>query len=378
MVANGILVTGMPLIAMFFLAPADFGAFSVFLLIQGVSGAIVLSTVAEPWARHAREISITLSSMRDYYAILSLPSSLSGCITALAAYGITGSLSLSLLAALGAAAGTYRVGARFRLLFDGSAKRAFCGDAIGVAIATVFIALLVWQGIDVSLETVVSLWAVALLSSFLATFRPALPTIAIIRAWNTTYKRDIRVLLADTAITDISGAGSQFLMAPVLGLGGFGTYRAAFNLVAPVRLVIAPLRPVIGSKKPGHFHSLKMTATVLSLMVVSGVMIWQFLELSSRLDIAMGTFGELKDYSVLVSLLFSGSVGLHLYSAIARVHSSPRQILISRAAQACFYGFGPLFAAVLFGLNGALIVAGASALVLSLVWYAVCRPARSS
>lgn len=372
-VVNGILHSGVPLLAMFLLSPVDFGAFSVIQLVFGFGSALVLSVVCEPWARGHREISSPHPSDATYLAVLYLVALATAAVVAIAAALTPGLADLVPWAVAGTVAAVVRLGTRYKLMFEGHARRALLGDSLGLAGIVVGLVVAVLLRLDLELQQMVIIWSLAMLASAAPELRLPGAPLAAVREWRRRYAKTVQILVGDALITDVGGTGVQFLMVPVLGLRDFGVYRALSSSAAPVRLVVAPLRPVLarlGGERltQGRTVLLGLVGTV----VLSGL-VWAALSMVGSANLELGTFAVMAQFAPAVALYFGGNFILQIYSALGRIVASGSHVLGARVCQTLLAGGVPLVAALILGLEWAMYSFAITTWAAAMVWFVVCR-----
>ncbi|MGJ9402127.1 hypothetical protein [Arthrobacter sp. KK5.5] len=174
--------------------------------------------------------------------------------------------------------------------------------------------------------------------------------------------------MIDSAITDLGGVGAQLLLAPILGISGFGIYRAMSNAAAPIRLLIAPLRPLFARRAAVDSLVGVYVGLVVAVCVAVASLVWLLLGIVASEDLRVGTLSELAQFAPIVGLFVGGTLLLHVYSAIGRISLEGHRILRARVLQTVSMGLLPVLAALSFGLFAALLAGAVAICVAAVIW----------
>lgn len=352
---NALVTMGMPLLAMVLIEPAAFGAFSLLQLAYALLASGLLSFIAEPWARAARR-SGTPDAWRDYSGALVVLAVVAAVVGLVMAALSTSLLPVAWAACIGLAAGTYRTGVRYFQQFNGRWLPVVGADLVAIIVAAAGIVLPVVLGGTVTLAVIVVAWAASLLSCALVSRVPSLPRPARLREWVRVHRSDIVILVRDSAITDAGGIGGQLLTAPALGLTAFGTFRAASNVAAPVRMLVAPMRASIASASSRTLLGPRALVATAGVAVLIGAATCVALVAIGRMHLSLGTLSTLAPLALPVGIFVAATLLLHLYSISARVHGNGRTLLLGRVLQSALILVPVPLAAWLWGLDAAIWV----------------------
>lgn len=363
LLTNAGYVLAVQLLALLSLGAADFGSFSLLYLAFALGSSLMLSIVSEAWVR--RQVDGRPAAAWGDYARAALEVSVAtGALAAILALAVP---SLRDVAAVGASAvtlATFRTGARYYDARVGRAPGVAPGDALGLGVTIGGAVLLLTGALPVSLEAVVVIWAAGCAASLLAT-RPFVPVSGGAPRWCRDHRREITTLLRDSLVLDAGSIGTPLLLAPLLGLAGFGVYRAVSNVAAPVRLVLNPLRPIIADRgRPAAIGRRRLflvatAATVFGMLAAAALLgIGVF-----RLEV--GALSDLAPYALPTGLFVAANFLGHYSYIVCRAHSSGSVLLRGRILQTVSSVVLPLAGVVFAGLPGA-------------IWgYALCTTASS-
>lgn len=365
-VANAVYVLAIQIAALFMLEPRDFGVFSLAYLAFALTSSVAMSTISEAWLRREAGSS-TAGSWRDY-AGASMYLSLASGAVALVIFLLVGPLrDVAVVGALAVAASTYRVSARYYVVKTGGPRAGIPGDVIGtVALAVALVGWLLTVGSG--LVSIMVAWAVGALASALGTRVPPIQGPAVLVRWVSEHRREVRALLGDSVITNITAIGTPIVLAPILGITRFGIYRALGNVAAPVRLLVLPLAPVIASRPVQSHFGLRWGSMYIGLSLGLGLGAATVLFGIQAADFNVGVLGALSEFWLPAGVFVSANFFGHLTSIIARAHLLTRELIRGRIVQMVFGVSLPIAGAVLFGLSGALWGLAMSATLSSCWW----------
>ncbi len=344
-------------IAIVTLPPADYGLFAAAYLVSGLFCSFGLSIVCEPWSRGGRQESWpSVGAAAGALALLSIPAA-----AAIAVF--LGDPIAAVAVTVAVAATTYRFCGRFHFAAVGAQRWVIPADGAALAVT-----LGSWAALAPrtdALAAVALAWAAGSVASALLMPRPAMPTIRRSRHWAAVHRREIRSLLADSTLLDLGAIALPLGLAPLLGPSDFGLYRALSSLAVPVRLVLLPIRPLIGGRPTTWHVTARALTTIGASAVALGLTAWACLAtisagglfIGSTLDDAATRYGLL--ISVYIAVTF---VGTYFYM-VSRAHASGRALLVLRLVQLISAVAFQLVGLALAGLTGALVGATLAAAV---------------
>lgn len=341
---------GLPIAAMLVLQPEAYGQFSLFYLAGAIANTLQLSLVSEAWIRAGQ--SDAVDQCWDAYGTATI-------MVALVGAGVAAGTSLffpSIQSAAGWAfvavfAQSLRLGTRFRAFRHFEWRYVLPTDLLG-AIATIAAGIYLLVSHSTGLDTVMVCWAATRVFALVGTKIPKVNVREGIR-WFPTHRREIRVLLSDSVISDLASIGTPYMITPVLGIAELGTYRAVSNIGGPFRSVIAPLRPALSRLPRETLASNGFAAKVIGASTLLGLAVSGLLVSLSRTDLSLGTLNSLYPYAPAVGLYVLGLVVSNLYSLIARQTASPQVILLTRVVVSVSGIVVPVCGALVWGLSGA-------------------------
>lgn len=370
--SNAVLVLAPQLISLILLNPNYFGIFSVVYLVYAFSVSLSLSIVSEPLVRSGIPAS-NMNAQRGYLSTLAAVSILAGLVGGVVSFGFHLGLLMSVVSFLAVTLGSFRAGLRFYLVYLNDTRSVLVGDLLGIL---GFVSTLVFLPMNYggALVSIVLAWAMSSFLSIMPNYRLLIGSPRHVVSWINENKTDIRHLLKDSLLMDVGSIFTPLIIAPYLGNSGFGTYRAVSNVAAPVRLVLNPLRPLIGNHAKRHLASYRfyiLAGTFVGLLF--GAAAAAALLLLDHLQIQIGTMNSLVDYKIPVSLfIFSNFLG-HLFYIRARAVSSGHELFKGRIIQTIFMTIGPIAGVTLFGLPGAIWFLSVVTLLSSVSWIYIGR-----
>ncbi|GAB2518765.1 hypothetical protein FB385_2552 [Paramicrobacterium agarici] len=349
---NALFVLGVQFAALITLAPSDFGLFSIQYLIAAFGNSLCMSLIAEAWIR--REVSTqSRASWGQYSTVLVYLSGLMFVATLIVSLIIPALREIAVSGSAAVAASTIRTGSRYYSVRLGEKRNIIPGDVAGLLITILALGVLAVQA-EIDLLQLNLAWAAGGIASVLASRPLALGRLRIVGQWFMEHKREVPPLLRDSIITDLGGIATPLLLAPVLGLNGFGIYRAVSNAAAPVRLAITPLRPIISAAKLSSHVSLSRVAILLVTATTTGAVVAVFLWAFAFIPMELGVLSSLADFSVAAGTFVVSSLLLHYYSIVARTHFSPTKLTTGRTVQLAASAVLPLLAGIYLDLNAAI------------------------
>jgi hypothetical protein len=155
-------------------------------------------------------------------------------------------------------------------------------------------------------------------------------------------------------LLDLGAIGTPYILAPILGLASFGTYRAVSNISAPVRLVLTPLRPVLAGRPLVKHRSTAALGTSLVAATMFGLGAFAFLDLIGTLGADLGTLNDLAPFALPTGIYVAANfIGTYHY-IVARGHLSGRLLMTGRLIQTALVTGLPVGFALRGGLSEAI------------------------
>ncbi|AZH79636.1 hypothetical protein CSX12_14900 [Microbacterium sp. Y-01] len=348
------------------LAPADFGLFSIVYLAGAFALSLALSLICEAATRSRAGVPAAWSDFSG--------ASTEFALIFAAAGGLVVAVTPSPLApywwlvALAIGGSAYRSTARFYAVENRDTRGSVLGDVVGavVAIALCAVTLLLHGG---ELAWVLGTWAASSVAAAAFSRWPALSRPGALVRWVRERRAAIAPLVRDSLIMDASSIGTPYALAPILGVGPFGVYRAVSNVAAPVRLLLNPIRPRIAR--------LRMSLTTVTAVIAGGVVLGAaaagVLLLLSQTSWPLGTLRDLVPFAVPTAVFVMANMVGHTFYIVSRLRASRGDLLAARLVQTALGVVGPLLGALLGGLSGAIWAYALSTLLSSLYWLFVAR-----
>ena len=369
LLANAGYVLAVQLLALLTLNPADFGSFSLFYLAFALGVSLTLSIVSEAWVR--RENAGEVRAPWDEFARASF--SLAMFTSALALSVALTLEPLRSIAFTGSAAvllATFRTAARYHDVRVGRGVGVAVGDILGLLVTIAGGLMLVTAIIPTSLESVVLIWGLGSAASLIAT-RPFRVFFRSRGMWARNHKQYIGPLLRDSLLLDAGSIGTPLLLAPLLGLTGFGIYRAISNVAAPVRLVLNPLRPLIAARDRQVLSSVRRVLEVLFVSSLFGALAAGALVVIGKLPIELGALSGVAPFAVPTGLFVAANFLGHYFYIVCRAHASGNQLMTGRIVQTATAVLLPVAGFFLGGLPGAIWGYATCTTISALVWLRV-------
>lgn len=363
---NALYVLALQVLALVSLDPADFGAYSIQYLAYALSSSICMSVISEAWLRRdLREGK--KSGWSSYSAVLFYFCCAAGALTFLISLSVPYLSVVAWQGAVAVAASAYRTGARYYATRFHNNRYVLLGDLAGLIVTVVGWAL-VQLIAEHSLASMVSVWAAGALAAALFSRLPVVGNPSVVKTWAQDHGLHIKPLLRDSLLLDFGAVGTPLLLAPILGLADFGTYRAISNVSAPVRLVLTPIRPLLAAA-PLAFHQSKAKALLNFVIALSfGALAWCCLAWLAQSNIDLGTLSALTAYAVPAAIFVAANFIGHFYYIVARAHATGRDLFAGRVAQTLLVTVLPLIGVVFAGLDGAIWLYTIATCLWSIIW----------
>lgn len=350
------------------LAPTDFGLFSIVYLAGAFALSLALSLICEAATRSRQDVPTSwadFSGASTEFALIF--AAVSALVVSLTNSPLTPYWWLIALAIGGSA---YRSTARFYAVENGDTRGSVLGDAIAAIVAVVLsVVTLTLHGGELS--WVLGTWAASSVVAAVFSRWPALGRPGVLVRWTRQRWTAIAPLVRDSLIMDASSIGTPYALAPILGVGPFGVYRAVSNVAAPVRLLLNPIRPRIAR--------LRMSASTVGAVVAGGIVLGGLaagvLLLLGETSWPLGTLRDLIPFAAPTAIFVMANMVGHTFYIVSRLRASRRDLLAARLVQTALGVVGPLVGALLGGLSGAIWAYALSTLLSSLFWLLIARRA---
>lgn len=345
-----------PIFALVFLAPAEYGRFSIVYLVFAFGISLQLSLVGEAWVRSLEAPEIPSASRELFFGVLGwvcLVLFIAGIVAGIFAFGARPDLWV--LGAAGASLGIQRLGARYHSVYEHRFRRVLASDSAGIALFVLTILVGVWTGGYEPTALVLLAWALSSLAAALVFGLPRLVSIPRLVRWVRERWRVIRVLVTDSTLLDLGNIVTPLVLAGFLGKTNFGIYRGLSSVAVPVSLLMDPLRPSL-AKTPARQLVRLPFALLLSVvgLVLAGAAYVVLVVILPVLPFSLGTLNALTPFALAAACyVFFFFTGYPYYIAY-RVNSSGREILLGRITQTVFAVVLPLVGFFWDGLNGAI------------------------
>ncbi|WP_146070691.1 hypothetical protein [Cryobacterium sp. M91] len=374
--ANAASVLAVQLFALVTLAPANFGLFSVQYLLFAFGSSLSLSLISEAWLRADLQ-GRGRAEWRAYSSVTLYLSGAAGAVTLGLSLLIEPLRSVAWLGAVAVAAAVYRSSARYYSVRMGERRGVISGDLAGLGVASLVWVVLFSAGLR-DLWIMTAVWAASAVAAAALSKRPKILRPQSLGEWRRGHAQQIRPLLRDSLLMDAGSIGTPYLLAPVLGLAGFGVYRAISNVAAPVRLVLNPIRPQLASAAIETQRSGKRVGIVVAASVIFGGAAYLGVLLVGMLPVSLGSLSEIVTFAVPAAVFVSASFLGHYFYIVARSHLSGRRLLAGRIIQTGLAIIVPIAGVLLGGLSGAIWGYAGCTAFSALVWMAlVLRPSRA-
>jgi hypothetical protein len=371
LVANAGYVLAVQVLALVTLNPTDYGAFSLQYLIFALGSSLSLSLISEAWLRHDVHSGVR-SPWREYGNVTLFLALGMGLLTAAISLLVAPLNGVVLIGTVAVVASVYRVSARYYAVRQGS--QVLIGDIAGLIVTVALWSWLAVQG-DRSLMAMTTAWAAGAVASALASRLPPMPSLALLRSWLSDKLTQIRPLLRDSLLMDAGAIGTPYLLAPLLGVAQFGTYRAVSNVAAPVRLLLTPLRPkiaMISQAAPSWKRDLLVVIAAIGLALCA----FFALLLVAIAPFDLGTLSGLGAYALPTAIFVGANFLGTFHYIVARAALGGGGLLLGRAIQTVVAIAGPLLGFVVAGLGGAIWGYALVTVVSAIAWSVLVSRAR--
>lgn len=353
------------LVALLLLSPLDFGLFSLGYLTFSLAVSVALSSISEAYARAEGECQSELEP-ENYSAISTWLSVFFGLVAGSVFLILSGSFLTALLSSISVGSASRRSPIRYLELRSKSWRRLLFVESI--ALVTFIAGLGVTFARLQLLDAVLFAWASAGVAQWvLGSMRSPGSLRAAIR-WVREHKREIRPLLGESLILDVSAIGTPYMLAPILGTMSFGIYRAVSNFNAPLRIVLNFLRPHLAKTSLERALSPSLLLRFGGLSFAWGVVFASTLAYVERNDSGIAMLDALSPYWLPTGIYMMFEATLQYFYIVARTKVVPKGIWLGRLCQSFVAIVLPITGALLADLVGAIWGAALAAILGSLVW----------
>lgn len=338
-------------IAILSLTPSDYGAFSLYYLAFAIASSVTYSAVAEAWIRSGRDGRELLPWVQYCTTLLAVAGlalilvAVAGVLAGAPALGISFGLAICLT--------TYRLGARYYSVAVSHFRYVGPADLIGAIVMVIgFWAL---QEVTAALTALSLAWVGSSLVSVLLSERPRIDLHFGPRHWVRAHRASIGILFLDSALSDIGTIGVPLLLAPLLGPAKFGVYRAVSSAALPVRLMLDPIRPILGGLSVGVFARARtVLVALLGATAIGAAAFLTLAALESAPLLASSVLNALSEYALPVGIFVGGNFLGMLYYLVGRAHFSAKRLLLYRIVETVGAVIFPVVGYVWSDLTGAI------------------------
>ncbi len=350
-------------LALVSLPPATFGRFSAVYLAFALASSVLLSVVCEAWQRVQ-----PAASWKEFSAPLLLHSILSSVVTCAVFIFIPGYRELAVLGAAAVGFATYRVGARYFAIHHREYRWVVPADLANVVVfASGWLLFLTARG-SFSIDTLMVVWALgSFLSAVLSKPATGFPP-SLVPRWLRTHNHEIKTLLSDSVLLDASGIGTPYALIPILGVTGFGVYRALSNVSGPVKLLLTPVRPLFAGVSARRFATIKSVSLFVGLSTIIGAACFGAIALLKLSGLQIGTLTALTEYAWECSVFVAATFLNGIYYLVARTHFGRARLLTARAITSIAGIVMPLAGGILWGVGGAIVMVTIATVGIAIVW----------
>ena len=373
-VTNAIATLAPQLMALLVLAPSDYATFGVLFIALGLIYSAQNSTVIDPWLRAGAHVSEPPGGPLLWASVLLGPVA---ALVPLALGYVT--VSEAGLVVAGLVAAQLRSGMRLIEVGCGRWLTAVAADALFL-LGFAVVALVVWDG--ASWRTVWLPLTAGSALSLVAHVGIRFSTPRAAAQWFLARRRTIAPLWVESAILDLGVAAPPLILAKIMPAAEFAVVRAASSALLPVRLILAPLRGWIATRRPAAAAARRVRdlAALVSVAIAVGASIGLALHVVAGLSLADGGVLPLvAEYAVPIAAMAALQCLSNFVYILARGHASPRDLLGGRVVDT-----GCQFALLIggyaiAGLGGVIWgYVALSATSLAVWWVVVARAQRRS
>lgn len=356
--------------ALLILSPGDFGTFSLGYLTFSLAASVALSTVSEAYVRAKTNDPIG-SVPKNYAAISTWLSAIFALISSAIFSILSDSYLAVLLSAIAVGCAARRTTIRYHELQSRCWRKLLPAET--VALGVFIVALSASFSVLEPMVTILFAWSASGLSIwFLGTMRRP-GTLKAAMDWISRHRREIRPLLRESMVQEISAIGTPYVLAPMLGTASFGIYRAVSNFNAPVRLVFNFLRPYIANSSLDKSLSAKSLFFVCSLSLAWGTIFSAILLFIAERPSGIAMLDALAEFWLPAGIYMVFAVGVMYFYIIARTKVNATNLLWARLFQSSVSIVFPVTGVVLGELTGALWGSAMATMVGTLIWFCVLQ-----
>lgn len=350
------------------LASTEFGGFSAIYLAYALAIAVTMSVLSDVWVIGTD--ATRAGGWTTYSSVLIGLSFLFSAVGGLIAWLTWGQWLTIALSIAAVATANYRFGVRYYLVHRKRWNRTFVLDGTTLIATVAGFPLLQAAGLS-GLDALLAAWGLGSLVGAVAWHLPRMHMVVAAR-WTRTNKKLIRPLLIDTAAMEAAAIGTPFILLPVLGLSGFGIYRSVANLSAPLRKLIAPVRPILIAS-PRRAMSAKFTVVILGCSLAVGALALAGFSVIAAQEWSLGVLSELTEFSLPVALYLFSSLIVVYYSLMCRSLKQSGLLLTGRFFYTAVNLIGPLCGYAVGGVSGAIWGFGLASVVSAMAWFVLAR-----
>ncbi|RBY89833.1 hypothetical protein DQ240_02655 [Blastococcus sp. TF02A-26] len=351
-VTGGLSAALVPVLAVLLLPVDDYGTFALVFLVFAEGWSILLSAVADTWAR-VRAAGSSAGSWADYTGALAAVGAVAGVVTLAVGWPVLGSGGLAATMAVAVTATLYRQGARYHHAVEHGVRAVLPSDAVAVVVLVAVLAALLLADRSLLTSLLVA-WAVSAVAAAALFTRGALRGGGPV-GWYRRNRRTVRVLLGESLLMDAGATGTPVLVAPVLGLYDFGVYRSVSSLSVPIQLLIDPVRPLISQVSLRRLATARVAGGLLAVATALTVVGYLALEFVVPAVLSFSpVLSALSDFAVPCGLFIGLQFLTYVLGILARMRVAHRRLLVGRAVHTVFAIALPLLGAVLGSASGAI------------------------
>ncbi len=342
----------LPFLAVLTLAIRDYGAFSLVYLVFAEGWSVVLSAVCDTWARLRGE-GRSAGRWADYAGALAAVCAASAVVTFAAGWAVFGDLLPALAMAVATGAALYRQGARYHHAVDRGPRAVVPSDIVAIVVLVVTLVAFQQAGQPL-LTSLLCAWAISSVAAAVFFLPGALGGGGIV-VWCRRNGRTVRALLSESLMMDAGAAGTPVLLAPILGLHNFGIYRSMSSLSVPVQLLIDPVRPNLSQIPLRRVTSVRVVGTLFAVGGLLGGT--AYLALAFVVPVVLSfspVLTALSSFAVPCGLFLCLQFLTYVFNIFARMHVSPRRLILGRVFHTVFAIALPITGAVVGSVTGAI------------------------
>jgi hypothetical protein len=357
------------LIAVLSCDPADYGSFSLIYIIWALFLSLAVSFVSEPWVVESRRRTIGWETYAQPSMFLAVGA---GVVTFSACAWEVG-LELSALFSLAVLCGIYRTLARFYSAFLREQRY-----LIPVDLVYVLVAMACWASIGGSgspLEGIALSWLAGGLVACVLSRPVRWPHFRLARAWVCDSWQTMRGLLADMLLLNVGTIVTPLVLRVPMGAANFGLYRLQSTLAVPTRLIMAPIRPLLGNRPLRWHYQARNVVALIGLSVGLGALMFIGLGWLGRTHLMEESVihAAAEHYRLEISLFVSATLPTMYLNSVNRIGISARGLIVQRGVHLVGLVGGPILGFLVGGVGGAMWGAIAAEVSQTLVYLVLSR-----